>query len=166
MSGCKSYRLSLIYHCIFRLKETVLWIQNLSSHKEPEQHGWYSDWERGCRTEKSNLWQGKLIVSSTKHPYWVWGLPYLLLYGYWGALFCEVKLLGQGAVHPPPFMPSSRMSTAIPSHNNIVNIEHFIGTKCTVQYTHTHTHKTTRILFMTITMWHDRKITVALFNKR
>jgi len=34
------------------------------------------------------------------------------------------------------------MSTSIPSHNNTVNSEHFIDTKCYVQYTHTY--KTTQ----------------------
>jgi len=75
----------------------------------------------------------------------VWGPPSLLLYGYRGALFCDIKLLGHVAVHRPPLMPSSRMSTSI-SYHNIVNSEHFIDTKCNVQYTHTHTHthKTTQ----------------------
>jgi len=67
-------------------------------------------------------------------------LPVFCCIGTGGALFCEVKLLGHGAVQPLPFMPSSRMSTFSQQHSTV----NTLLIKNAMYSTHTHIYKTTQ----------------------
>jgi hypothetical protein len=57
---------------------------------------------------------GKRFFCSPQCPYWLWGLPSLLSYGYWGTFPKGVKRPRRELDHSPPFSAEIKNCGAIP----------------------------------------------------